>query len=267
MTTYQLPAFLLGTALVATVVSAHDFWLQPDTFTPAVNKPAALSLHVGDHFVSEGEKAHQKKGTVSLKLFSSGDAIDLDARDGDKPAVRFTPKKAGVHFVALERDAKLITLEAKKFNSYLEEEGLDDVLAARKKAGESDRSGRERYRRYIKSYLRAGDKTDDAWKKRAGHKLEIVPLSDPTGPKKKGTFAVRVLFDDKALSEVKVTAFSRDGDKVMTRTARTTAKGEASWKLAESGIHLVRLVFMRRAKDDREADWHSWWAAMTFEVN
>jgi uncharacterized GH25 family protein len=258
---------VIACVAVAAGASAHDFWLQPDTFTPAVNKPAALSLHVGDHFVSEKELAHQKKPTVSLKLFSAGNVIDHDAKEGDKPAVRFTPKKAGIYFVALERDAKLIALEAKKFNSYLEEEGLDDVLAARKKDGESDRSGRERYRRYVKCYLRAGGKADDTWKKRAGHKLEIVPLSDPTGLKKKDTFAVRVLFDDRPLSDVKVTAFSRDGDKVMARSARTTAKGEASFKLGESGVHLVRLVFMQRAKDDREADGHSWWAAMTFEVN
>jgi uncharacterized GH25 family protein len=252
---------------VVSLASAHDFWLQPDTFTPAVNKPAALSLHVGDRFVSEKELAHQKKATVSLKLFSAGDAIDLDAKDDDKPIVRFTPKKAGVYFVALERDAKLITLEAKKFNSYLEAEGLDDVLSDRKKAGESDKSGREWYRRFIKTYLRAGGKGDDVWKKRAGHKLEIVPLSDPTALKKTATFAVRVLFDDKPLSGAKVTAFSRAGDKVKDRWTRTTAKGEATFKLGESGVHLVRLVFMRRAKDDREADWHSWWAAMTFEVN
>ena len=139
--------------------------------------------------------------------------------------------------------------------------------AQRRKARESNNSGRERYRRYLKSFLRAGGKGDDAWKKIVGHKLEIVPLSDPTGLKKADTFAVRVLFDGKPLSGAKVTAFSRDGVKVKDRWVRTTAKGEAAFKIGGSGVHLVRLVFMRRAKDDREADWHSWWAAMTFEVN
>jgi uncharacterized GH25 family protein len=256
-----------ATLLAVATASGHDFWLQPSTFTPTLDRPVSLSLHLGDRFVSEDEQAHQKKGTVSFSLFSAGDKADLAPRDGDKPAVRFTTKKAGVYFVALERDARLITLEAKKFESYLALEGLDDVVAARKKAGESDKDGRERYRRYLKCYLRAGGKGDDAWKKRAGHKLEIVPLSDPSGLKKKDRFAVRVLFDSKPLAGVKVTAFSRDGDKVKTRTAKTTAKGNAEFTLCESGIHLVRLVFMRRAKDDREADWHSWWAATTFEVN
>lgn len=252
---------------VAAVASAHDYWLQPSSFAPALDKPASVSLHVGDHFVSEAEKAHDKKATVSLALFTAAGKADLDARDGNKPALRFTPKKAGVHVVALERDARLITMTAKKFEAYLAEEGLDDVIAARKKDGDSDKEGRERYRRYLKCYLRAGGKGDDAWKKLAGHKLEIVPLSDPTGLKKKDTFTVRILFEEKPLAGVKVAAFSRDGDKVKERSVRTTAKGDAEFTLGESGTHLVRLVFMKRAKDDKEADWHSWWAAVTFEVN
>src|SRR5262245_54526886 len=182
------PVFCIALLAVAAVASAHDYWLEPSTFAPDLDRPVSLSLHVGDRFVSEGEKAHQKKGTVSLELITAAGKTDLDA-------VRFTPQKAGVHVVALERDARLITLEAKKFEAYLAEEGLDDVVAARKKDGDSGKDGRERYRRYLKCYLRAGGKGDDAWKKLAGHKLEIVPLSDPTGLKKKDTFAVRILFD------------------------------------------------------------------------
>ena len=41
------------------------------------------------------ELAHQTKATVSLKLFSAGDAVDLDAKDGDKPAVRGQPDHLG----------------------------------------------------------------------------------------------------------------------------------------------------------------------------
>jgi uncharacterized GH25 family protein len=261
--TFLIPAFAL--LALGTAVSAHDFWLQASPFAPEVNKPVALSLHLGDRFASEGEKAHQKKGTVSFKLFSAGEPSDIDAADGGKPAARVTPKMAGVHFAALERDFRLITLEPKKFESYLKEEGLDEVIAARKKAGEQDGDGRERYRRYLKCYFRAG-KGDDAWKKTAGHKLEIVPLADPTGLKKGDRLSVRVVFEDRPLSGVRVTAFRRDGEKVRARSARTSAKGEASFDIGGSGVHLVRLVHMRRAKGDEQADWHSWWSALTFEV-
>src|SRR5687767_8226380 len=125
--------FLAGSILLtlAAVASAHDFWLQPATFTPAAGKPVALSLHVGDRFASEGERAHQKNPTLSFKPLSAGKPIALDAREGDKPMATFTPAKPGTYLVALERDARLITLEAKKFTSYLEEEGLRDIVAAR----------------------------------------------------------------------------------------------------------------------------------------
>jgi hypothetical protein len=262
----QLSLAIATIAYFAEGACAHDYWLLPATFTPDAGKPVSVALHVGDRFVSEGEKAHQAKATVSLKLLSAAAAIDLTAADGDKPAVRFTPGKPGTCIVALERDARLITLPAKKFTAYLKEEGLDSILADRAKSGEAGRDGRERYRRYLKCYLRAGGTGDEAWKKRAGHKLEIVPLSDPTGLKKGDTFAVRVLFDGEPLAGALVTAFSRHGDRVKSRSARTSPKGEARFALSEPGAHLVRLVYMRRAKGDDSADWHSWWSALTCEV-
>ncbi len=261
---------LLAVLLVAAPASvgrAHDYWLQPATFTPAVGQRIALTLHVGDHFASEGERGYQKKPTLSFRLHCAGGTIDLaaSAREGDRPVARFACPRAGTCVAALERDAHLITLGAAKFNRYLKEEGLAAVLAERKKRGEADRPGRERYRRYLKCLLRAGGTGDDTWKKPAGHKLEIVPLTDPTGLKAGQALKLRIVFDGKPLAGATVTAYSRVGKAVRTRSALTSAAGEASFTL-DSGPCLVRLVHMRRATGDREADWHSFWAALTFAV-
>jgi uncharacterized GH25 family protein len=257
--------FLLG---LTSNSRGHDYWLQPDTFTPAAGKPVALSLHVGDGFVSEGERAFQKKPTLHFRLVSAGDTVDLaaSAREGDRPLVRFTCPRAGTCLVAMERAAQFIKLEARKFNRYLADEGLDGVLAERKKRGEDGAAGRERYRRYLKCLVRAGGKGDDTWKQSAGHKLEIVPLVDPTGLKAGEALVVRVLFEGKPLAGAKVTTYSRTGKKVKTRTATTTAAGEARFTLDAAGMYLVRLVHMRRATGDRDADWHSFWAALTFAI-
>jgi uncharacterized GH25 family protein len=259
---------MLVLVVLTTAARAHDYWLQPATFTPAAGKPVALSLHVGDGFVSEIERAFQKKPTLHFHLHSGSDSIDLaaSAREGDKPLARFTCPRSGTCLIAMERDAQLITLAAKKFTAYLAEEGLQGVLADRKKRGEADTPGRERYRRYLKCLVRAGGKGDDTWKKSAGHKLEIVPLTDPTGLKAGETWKVRIVFDGKPLAGARVTAYSGAGAKVKNRTATTTAAGEARFTLDESGPYLVRLVHMRRATGDREADWHSFWAALTFAI-
>jgi uncharacterized GH25 family protein len=259
---------LISLVALASAVRGHDYWLQPDTFTPAAGKPVALALHVGDGFVSEGERAFQKKPTLHFRLVSAATSVDLaaSAREGDRPVVRFTCPRAGTCFVAMERDAQLITLEAKKFNRYLADEGLVAVLAERKKRGEDGAPGRERYRRYLRCLVRAGGKGDDTWKKSCGHKLEIVPLADPTGLKAGDTLGVRVLFEGKPLAGAKVAAYSRTGKKVRTRTATTSAAGEARFTLDVAGPYLVRLVHMRRATGDKGADWHSFWTAMTFAI-
>src|SRR5262245_26251375 len=137
---------LLLTFALAAPAGAHDYWLEPATFFPAVNKPVAVSLHVGDRLKSEGARAFEKKPTLSFRLVGAKGTTDLakSAREGDKPLASVRCPAAGTYVVAMERNSRLITLEAKKFNAYLTEEGLTDVLADRKKRGEADRPGRER---------------------------------------------------------------------------------------------------------------------------
>ncbi len=259
---------LVVLATLAAPARGHDYWLQPATFTPASGKPVALALHVGDGFVSEAERPFQKKPTLHCRLYSSSDTVDLaaSAREGGRPLLRLSCPKPGIYLVALERDAHLITLAAKKFNRYLAEEGLDAVLAQRKKRGEADAPGRERYRRYLKCLLRAGGKGDGTWKKSAGHKLEILPLADPTALKAGDTLKVRILFEGKPLAGAKVTAFRRAGKKVVAHSAVSSARGEACFPFDAAGPCLVRLVHMRRSAHDSEADWHSFWAALSFAV-
>ncbi len=151
MRSNYLSLFLL--LLTCTAVRAHDYWLQPAAFFPDAGKPVAVSLHVGDHFTSENERSFEKKTTLRFQHISADRTIDLAARaaEGVKPIATITPKKPGIHMIALERDSRLITLEAKKFNHYLAEEGLDAVLTERRKRGEDDKPGRERYWRSLKA--------------------------------------------------------------------------------------------------------------------
>lgn len=253
---------LLALLLLPAALSAHDFWLEAG---PKTGDAIPLRLHVGDRFVSEGEKAVLKKDTPRLTAWLGGDEIDLRAglKDGAKPVASLSGKKAGTALVALDRAPRLITLEAAKFNAYLAEEGLTAILGERKKRGEAEADGKERYGRCLKLLTPVGGKGDDGWKRVVGQKLEVVPLADPTGLTKGDAFAVRVLFDGKPLAGVQVQAHARAGGKVTTQAGRTDAKGEASFNCGR-GDWLVRLVQMRRTTGD--ADWESWWAALSFTV-
>lgn len=59
--------------------------------------------------------------------------------------------KAGTHLVAEDIAVSTITLSPKKFLSYLRDDGLDHVEAARREAKKDTESGRERYLRCLDS--------------------------------------------------------------------------------------------------------------------
>src|SRR5262249_3155538 len=191
---------------------------------------------------------------------------DLAARgtDGKKPVTRLSFAREGTHLVLLERAAQLITLDAAKFNRYLEEEGLQEALADRKRTGEDRQPGRERYSRYLKSLLQVGKPLDEVTRP-VGHKLEIVPLENPYSLRPGDTLTVRVLFEDKPLANARLAAHHRDGDRTQTQSLTTTKDGEATIKLPDAGPWLVRLVHMRRCSAE-DADWESFWSALTFAV-
>jgi uncharacterized GH25 family protein len=245
---------------------AHDFWLEPSTFRPKAGDKVSIHLHVGDKFASEGEKALDKKGTPAFLAWLAGKKVDLlrDAAVGKKPVATLTAPKAGTCLGALERSPRLIRLEGKKFDEYLRSEHLEGPLKEREKKGEKGKPARERYQRGIKLLFRVGDKGDDGWKRVVGHKLEIVPLQDPTGLKAGDKLKARVLFDGKPLANRYVTAYSRSGGKVRVEVERLDGKGEASVKLT-GGPMLLRLVHMWRG-DGKESDWESAWAALSFAV-
>jgi len=245
---------------------AHDYWLQPDSFFPAIEKGVAVRLHVGDKFQSEAERPLQLKPTLKFQLLGVKDTQDLllKADDGRKPVVEVVVRKPGSYVVRMDRAPQHIKLAADKFNHYLAEEGLESILEARRRAGEDKKDGRERYGRCLKLLLQVGDKTDDTCKRVLGQTLEIVPQANPYALKPGDMLPVLVLFEGKPLAGVKLFAHSRAEEKVETQTAVTSREGTASFRLNRSGAWLLRCVHMRRCAGDAEADWESFWAALSF---
>ena len=262
-----LPAGLLLIVLAGRA-SAHDFWIQPETFSPAPGKPVQLRLLVGDALEVESERVFEKKGTIRFVSVSAAGTSDLMASgmEGKKPFAQITFDRPGSWWVGLERERKTIRLDADKFNDYLAEEGLERILEQRRLLGEDRKPGRERYSRYVKCLVQAGGKSDETWKKLAGHRLEIEPLADPSSLRTGAVLKVRVLFEGKPLANVPLFALHREGEKVSRQKLTTAMDGTAELKLTHAGLWLVRLVHMRRCPDREEADWESFWSALTFAV-
>lgn len=259
----------LGLVTAGSPVVAHDYWLAPANYRPGVGDKFDVRLLVGDKFVSEIERSLQKPRTVSFRLIDKdGQSRDL-LRSGlkdQKPVAQLSLPGQGTFMLAMQRDWAVIELKAKEFHEYLEHEGLQRVIQLRKVAGTSDKPAKERYRRYLKSFVRGDGVASSTWRRRLGHKLEILPLEDPSGVVSGDSLSLRVLFQSKPLAAAQVSAFGRQGKKVTVHTARTDSKGRVSLKIDHPGEWVVRLVYLRRCREKKKADWESFWSAMTFGV-
>ena len=254
--------------LVAAPAAAHDYWLVPETFTPKDGANVPVRMYVGEALKPEQEVAYSAKKTVTVRLVTAkGVAKVQEMQDGAKPAFAFKMEGTGTAVLRVDRDWSSITLKADKFTAYLKEEGLAAIVKARAAAGESDADGKERYRRCLKTIADAGGKPDDTPTKPVGQVFEIVPAKNPYALKAGDELPLVVLFEDKPLAGLKVTAYHRDGDTLTDATATTDKDGKAALKLPKAGGWVVRAVHMRRvAEKNPAADWESFWASVTFRL-
>jgi len=256
--------------VLATTLSAraHDYWLQPNHFFLPNGETTHVRLFVGDHFVSEAERPYRAKKTVDFRLiFRNGETnLKTAAKDGKRPVATIAPKQFGSHLVVMERDWSHIEMEAAKFNKYLEHEGLSNVLELRRKAGEDKATGRERYRRYLKALVQVGDEFDETYKRKVGHRLEILPHANPCASIKGDRMTVSIFFEGNPLCGARISAYNRIGDDTKTQEARTDDQGQVEFTLDRSGLWLIRLVHMQRCENVSEFDWESFWAAYLFEL-
>ena len=262
-------AVIVGLVLFATTQpsGAHDYWLQPQQFLLSTGEATAVQLLVGDHFISEVERPFQAKMTVDFQLVSWDSTRDLKvtAKDGQRPVCTIAPEQVGSHLVVMERDWSHIEIEAAKFNNYLQHEGLTTILEMRRKAGEDQAAGRERYRRYLKSLVQVGEESDQTHTRRLGHRLEILLHTNPYTAQRGDRIDVSVLFEGRPLRGAQVAAYTRTGDDTKTQEARTDDHGRVQFVLDRSGLWLIRLVHMQRCDSDGECDWESFWAAYSFQ--
>ena len=265
--TKKISTTLILTLLISVNAFAHEYWFEPETFFPALKQKTAVHLYVGDGLIKDREeRIYQSAKTPLFDLFSNSKKQNLkpDLTEGQMPVFNFTAEKTGNYLLAMERDWAFIKIESGKFEDYLREDGMEYIIAEREKLGESEKEGRERYSRYIKSLLQVGDKRDKTYKKQLGMKLEITPLENPYAKKIGDELQFQIVFEGKPLADRTIFADNRSSE---TQKMTTDKNGIVTMKIDNSGLWLVRLVNMRRcAADCGEADWESFWGAFSFGV-
>jgi len=268
MTRPRLPLLLAIALLLPAAATAHEWWLLPDRFAAPAAEPIGIAHRVGTGWPGEA----LPRDPARIVRFAVVDALGeraIEGEPGADPAGTIALRRPGIALALYRSRPSPVRLEAGPFESYLRDEGLDRVIAARAARGESQQPGIEIFSRNAKAMLVApgtaatGD--TQRWRRPVGLTLELVPESDPRTLAAGGRFALRLLHRGKPLEGALVKAFPKDGNE-RRLSARSDAQGRVRFVLPEGGTWLISAVHMMAAPAASGARWESLWSSLTFEV-
>src|SRR3954454_1321472 len=229
---------MIPTLLIALL--AHDFWIEPNSFTPAIGQMLKIRMLVGQDLM--------------------GDPVAIDpalVKQFVEPTRMAFP---GLSIVGYESYPSPVEMNGEKFNGYLKDEGLDSIPRQPAAA-----TVRELFARCAKSLILAGPAAPGQADRELGFTLELVAERNPYTMRDGDELALRLLYQKRPIGRVQVVAISK-ADPAMKLTARTDAQGRVRFRLPHSGMWMIKAVHMIPAPAGAKADWMSYWASLTFEV-
>jgi uncharacterized GH25 family protein len=271
--TTALPAVVSRTVVVASIalvytapLYAHDFWIEPINFQPASGEEVPLLLRVGQD-LSGDRLPYINDWFSDYRVIAPDGVRPIDGLMGDDPAGSFRASEPGLYMVGYRSTLDFVELDAKKFNSYLRNEGLDQIIELRRERGQSDQPAPEYYSRCAKSLIRAGEGGSvDAFSATIGYTLELVPEANPYALAPGDQLPIQLLYQKAPIENILVVAFTADSPENKSQL-RTDADGRVSLLLDRPGLWLIKAVHMIETPPSvTTADWESFWASLTFRL-
>lgn len=252
---------LLAAAALPAPAAAHDFWIEPQIFRPAVGAQVPLRLLVGQQFKGEAALYVPEQFERYVYVGPSGER-NVEGNYGDDPAGAVPIAEAGLYIVGYFSKKFEVTFDSiDEFEQYLTMEGLERNIDIARKRISLHRGIREIYSRCAKSLIQAGGRAGNV-DKVLGFPLELIPENDPYASEPK--LSVRLLYRDKPLEGALVVAFNKNSPTDRQRV-RTDKDGRAVFNVGKPGVWLVASVHQIPTSFFSSADWESFWASLTFE--
>jgi uncharacterized GH25 family protein len=249
---------LCGASSIAT---AHEFWVEPSTFSLAAGARLDVRLCVGDGI--EGWPIPRNERRIErFETIGRSEKLPLLGIDGADPAGIARLQMPGGYIVAFESKYTLANMPAGQFSAYLKEKGLEQILVLREQRGESQRGARDAYSRHAKALIRVGESQERLVDRAIGLKLELIAEPERAGDER----SFRLLHEGKPLANALVTA-TLLGAAAGDLNTRTDKHGRATFSLRTAGAWRIATVHMIKARDAVPADWESLWASLTFELS
>jgi uncharacterized GH25 family protein len=265
MTRIQILTLTASLLLVAPALRAHDFWIEPSTFTPEPGQRVAVRLRVGDDFPG-GRVPRMARFLERFAVVGKSPEAEVAGVEGIDPAGYVIPGEPGLHVLVYDSRPGALTLSGDGFEKHLAEQGLERVSGLRRERGETETQARELFSRCAKALVAVGERSGEGYDRRVGLPLELVPEKNPFLLSPGEDLPLLLLYQGEPVAGVWVQARNprRPEESV---SGRTDANGRVRLRLASGGFWLVKAVHMVPAPQGAGADWESFWASLTFAAS
>jgi uncharacterized GH25 family protein len=265
-------ATVIGTVLLltaVTVAAAHDMFIKPTRYFAPENAEVRVRLLNGTFTRSENSIARNRLADASV--ITPTRRIALDTAEwgiaGDTSTFHIHTRGAGTYVIGVSTRPSVIDLSADDFNLYLKDDGIPDVLDARKVAGELGKGARERYHKHVKSLIQVGNTRSSHYATALGYPAEIIPMENPYSLSSGASLRVRTMVDGKPAANQYVLygGLTEKETNIEPKSVRSNADGIATIPLAVPGTWYIKFINMGKVRGD-SVDYESKWATITFQV-
>ncbi|HSM41243.1 MAG TPA: DUF4198 domain-containing protein [Afifellaceae bacterium] len=253
-------------ALICTTASAHEFWVEPESFRVAPGERVRAELKVGQDFKGN-VFPYLRDRFVAYRVTGRAGASEVSSYDGASPSLDIKSADAGLTIVSYHSTAdRLIYRDWETFLKYTDYEGLTRAVAEHRARGLPERDFSETYVRCAKALIQVGPVGEDDRDRPVGMPLELVALANPYAGPLPGGLPVRLLWQGAPMADTQVAVFRQSGGNLNRTVTRTGADGVATVPLEGGGRFLLNAVRLDPADPNTGDEWHSHWASLTFAV-
>jgi hypothetical protein len=263
MSRYTL-AVAAASVWTAVPAAGHDFWIRPTTFSPRIGERFGVGLFVGER-ADVDEFARRPNHILRFESVRGSRSLPIAGVVGRSPAGSASFDEPGVVVLVYQSRHAFLELPAAKFEAYLQEEGLGDIIAARERAKSRSAKGRESYARYCKSIVRVDGGPAGGFDVQVGLPLELTVETDPFAWRSGEAVVLHLVFNGTPLRGRSVKLVHLD-EPERRLTATTDAEGRVRFEPSAPGPWLAATVHMRAAQPPLVGDWESFWASVTFAL-
>ncbi|WP_167341788.1 DUF4198 domain-containing protein [Nonlabens sp. SY33080] len=189
--------------LAVLLLCSHDLYLKMETYFLSTGDTATLQLYNGTFDKSENTITRDRMLDASYTVNGTRTSITEDQWtdiDTTITQVSFEATQPGTYVAGVSTKARNIELSAEKFNSYLEHDGVLDMLEKRKTEQKLDQDAVESYQKHVKAIYQVGDTRTNDWQTVLGYPIEFVPMQNPYDIYSGGTLEVQLLLDGRPLT-------------------------------------------------------------------